>query len=577
MPKALTISNRSQLLVALDKMRNGDLRDIETLFLAGGHYGTLVLRGNLSKPQGPAPHDLVIRAQDPTHPVIFDSVDLCDMVQITLDGLTFLQDDTCAQKAFAPFFNIQDSTGITICNAVFKGTLDPSKPKISDAFGVGLMMDGCHKIGLLNCQISHFDRGIIGVASQDIVVEGNELHTIGSTGIEFSGLHRIRVKDNHLHSFWHAPTSIDPPQLIHFRTGHKTRTNSAVTICGNRLDIGTGSPARSILVSSDTDHPACNGLTVASNFITNSDFHGIVIDPAEQVILRSNLLLYANPRQSLPLDGADVPRIMIAPAAADVVLEENIAPQSTFEHSASDWHARDNAWFDPNDTDMMQRCHAEFVNKMPLPDLQNHPEIVNGAHMTYAREINPPTAPVTVISPQISCETKTKIPFADVKGALAANGFRITTTLKANTQWPGSELLRLHRSFVLSMDDEGDLHLQVFCIGRKIIEISTQSANLCDREAHILEIEARNGICQMIIDHQIVAQEPMPAALNVSGTHDIVFTDHALQNFDALAAGFSITAIQGAALPDSLNEAVYRVMMGTPAPNLGDSFVFHTS
>jgi len=363
MPGTLKVETRAALLTALRQAGNG-----ETILLAAGDYGKLRI-GRGDGAEMVSLKGLTLRASDPEMPPVFRGLDVRGVAEMTLDGLVFDYTRGPRRGDYDHPFGLYDSADIALSDCTFRGNIDPRKPSLADRFGVGLWIQNVTGVRLTGNTLSGFDRGIVARAVEDLLLRENDMHTIGSIGIEGTGIEQAFIEGNHLHDFWQPPTVLDLPDMIQFSAGPKTRANRDIVIRNNWLDMGRGCATRSIVILADIPAgrtaPACDtcdGLSIQGNMILNADFHGIMVDRSRTVMLGGNILLHtpgAGVRRPAPVARETVPRIIVDPEARDVTVHGNAA--AAIDGLQLHWDVLHNGIIRYDEPATAQLCHDALV------------------------------------------------------------------------------------------------------------------------------------------------------------------------------------------------------------------------
>ena len=176
------------------------------------------------------------------------------------------------------------------------------------------------------------------------------MHSIRSDGINFYQVTNLLVAENYLHDFIRSLGSADHPDMIQFWTTNTTSPSENVTIRDNVLNSGTGGYTQSIFMRNELVDQGRAGLpmfyrniTIAGNVIINAHLHGITLGESDGVIIRNNTLIRnaisAGDEQNYQLV---TPRINVASAARNVVIERNVIPDIAGFDGQSDWTVTDN-------------------------------------------------------------------------------------------------------------------------------------------------------------------------------------------------------------------------------------------
>nr|WP_272911719.1 right-handed parallel beta-helix repeat-containing protein [Loktanella sp. M215] len=137
---------------------------------------------------------------------------------------------------------------------------------------------------------------------------------------------------------------------------------------------------------------------------------------------------------------------------------------------------------------------------------------------------------------------------------LGSDNFQIAMSLKADTSGSAGEVVRLHSSFVTSIDAKGELFVQVFSTEEGRIRLKTDGAHLNDTKEHDVSLTLDNGILSVEVNGRVMASTEMRGVLVSEGRHDLSFGNAwGKDNFDGHMSSFTIATKD--ALPASADHA----------------------
>jgi PKD repeat protein len=127
---------------------------------------------------------------------------------------------------------------------------------------------------------------------------------------------------------------------------------------------------------------------------------------------------------------------------------------------------------------------------------------------------------------------------ADIFGA---DAFQISMSLQADHLGSAGEVMRLHSSFVTSIDEKGELFVQAFSTVEGRIRLKTDGAHLNNTEPHDISLTLKNGVLTVAVDGEDMASAAMTGTLVSLGSHDIYFGNPwGKDNFDGHLSSFTI-------------------------------------
>ena len=316
--------------------------EAETILLAGGDYGTLILTGTTRSNRA-----VTLQSADLATPARFSGLVVNGTANVTFDGITF---DYSFQKGDPPWatpFTIYASRNLTIRNSTFDGDLARGVSAIDDGYGtgLGLTVDKSGSVTLAGNRFSNFLRGLAVSDSAQVTISGNDISAIRSDGMDFAAVQSLLVADNQLHDFKASRFSDDHADMIQFWTAGTTQPTKDVVIRDNVLNSGNGNWTQSILLGNELVRQGLAGsemfyrnITITGNVIINSHLHGITVGEADGLTITHNTLIH-NRRTDGDTNNPMLwtPRINVAEAAQNVTIEGNATAAISGAEKRPDW------------------------------------------------------------------------------------------------------------------------------------------------------------------------------------------------------------------------------------------------
>jgi len=329
--RILNVSNAAELESALAAATGGG-----TIQLEAGNYGKLQLIDGRTKfnVTHSAEAPVTIRSADADNPAVFTGLDLRDTSGFTFENLLFDYTYEPAQNLWNNAFSVSDSNNITIRGCTFDGDVAVNRNAEDDdrGFGIGFKAGGCTNLVFANNTIHTFHRGATFGNGNNVVVSGNDIHSIRMDGLNFVGMQGLAIENNHLHDFKRSLEASDHADMIQFWTNKSTRPSTDIVIRGNTLDIGGGDNTQSIFMRNEEVDNGRAGtemfyrnVLIEENTIYNDHMHGITVGEATGLIIRNNSVLHANGATEGPTGSVSVPKINVAGASTDVTIVNNLA------------------------------------------------------------------------------------------------------------------------------------------------------------------------------------------------------------------------------------------------------------
>ena len=334
MTTTITVSTAAELEDALRKATGG-----ETILLEGGNYGELEM-GKWTSVEAIYPATVTIASADPADPAVFTALNLRDVENFTVEGVTFDYTHKGEHLSYNAFV-VSGGADVTIRNSSFEGDVVPTGLTEPTATGIALAVKGVTGCTVEGNTFQDFYKGAFVFESTDVVFAHNEMHSLRSDGLNVVSTQGILVEDNHFHDFAFAEGSKDHMDFIQFWTMNATIPTTDVVIRGNLLDVGDGSHTQSIFMRNEMVDTGRAGsemyyqnVLIEDNVILNGHLHGITVGETDGLVIRNNTLLEA---------GADVfaePRINVNSDSTGVAVTGNVS--HAVPEARSGWTISDN-------------------------------------------------------------------------------------------------------------------------------------------------------------------------------------------------------------------------------------------
>ena len=374
----ITVSSSTELMAALATGTAGT-----TILLGSGNYGDLNL-SSASQPWSQFAGEMTIKSADAAHPATFSSVSLTGVQNLTFDGVKFDYVAAAGGVDWVRGVAITGSDHISIKNSKFDGDLAHGVGETLDGYGsgFGLYVERSSNVTIENNEFFNWGRAGVFTGVDNFIVKGNDVHDIRSDGFDFANVNNVLIEDNYIHDFRTAPGSGDHPDMIQFWTAGTSSPSTNIMISDNFLDSGAGQWTQSIFMDNELIDQGIAGqemyyknVTIENNVIYNAHIHGITVGETIGLTINNNTILQ-NPA-SAP-DAADllwVPSIHIKDASQNVLIANNILPQTYNPQLTTPTDQRTlegNIWVQSNDPHAANYVGDLFVNALA------------GAHATLA-------------------------------------------------------------------------------------------------------------------------------------------------------------------------------------------------
>ena len=336
--ETVMIADKSALVAALSEAGVGKI-----LELSPGEYGALTLKGGGGTEGSP----LILRAADPKHPPVFLSLNLQKTGHLVLDGLVLDYRFADGDPSHVKPFELVDCTAITLRNLLFDGDAAGSGG-LGNGYGLGIT--GSTGITLAQSEIHNFHRGIVAHNSRKVTIQGNDIHSLRSDGMNFAQVKDVVIEENHIHDFQTSPDAEDHADMIQFWTAGTTSPSQNILIRNNVLNSGGGGWTQSIFMRNEMVDQGKAGsamlyrnVRIEGNVIINAHLHGITVGETKGLIIANNTLV-----QNVASKGSDksvglwIPRIFASAASIDVRILRNVTAEISGYETQASWTIRDN-------------------------------------------------------------------------------------------------------------------------------------------------------------------------------------------------------------------------------------------
>ena len=340
---ATSVNSAEDLWAALQTAKAGTVIE-----LAPGNYGHLGINARWNHHWASFDGEVTIRSADPNKPATFSSISMLDVDNLTIDGVVVDYETpkglTAKQIEEDKAVQVRDSTNITFRNSVFDGDVldNPSSPRDGLPVGLGLSIRWSENVLIENNEFLEWRTAGSFLTSSDVVVRGNDVHTIRVDGFTFVAVQDFLIEDNHLHDFAAKDGLGDHRDMIQFWTAGTTTPSKDIVIRDNYLDSGDGPWTQSIFMRNEAvDGEGGAGkemfyrnILIENNTIYNGHLHGITVGETDGLTIVNNTLLH-NPDAG---DGGNVsrPRINVVDDALNVRITKNIAENVNASSGAFD-------------------------------------------------------------------------------------------------------------------------------------------------------------------------------------------------------------------------------------------------
>ena len=317
------------------------------ILLEGGDYGGVRLEG-----VWPAASPLVLRSQDPGNPARLRELMVINARHVRLEQLVFDYRFRTGDVSYTRPFQIRDSADAAILGSLFDGDVAGPGADVTHGFatGFGLSVRAARRISIIGNEFRRFGRALICDDIEDMVIRGNDFHSLRSDGMNCVAVRGLAIEGNHLHDFARDLQSGDHADMIQFWTARAVARTERVRIRGNLLNAGTGGWTQSIFMRNEMVDTGQAGqgmyyrdLEISNNVVLNAHLHGITVGETRGLTIANNTLV----RNAAALGQTDAsrvwePQINVKDVSRDVVIARNVSGGVSGYAGQADWRVRDN-------------------------------------------------------------------------------------------------------------------------------------------------------------------------------------------------------------------------------------------
>ena len=360
----INVSNAAELDAALHAAGGG-----ETIVLAGGDYGTLSMGGR--DLPGRYEAEVTLVSADAGDPARFEGMHLRGVSNLTLDALLFDYEHAPGHETYHRPFRM-GGENLTVRNSTFDGDVARGTGDAGEGYPTGFALDVSGRgIVLENNAFGNFWKGA-AASGQDIVVRGNEFHTMRSDGLNVSNADGVLIEGNHFHDFRKAEGSGDHADMLQFWIARPGEITQDVVIRGNLFDVGEGDATQTIFMGNNVHETGRGGaesfyrdIVIEENVILNGHHHGISLGATDGLTIANNTLLQKQGADAGdPMKPVTIPKININAEATNVTITGNVAPQ--IEAAQPGWTVDGNVLVQAHDPAAPGYAPAEFITSTLL-------------------------------------------------------------------------------------------------------------------------------------------------------------------------------------------------------------------
>lgn len=186
-----------------------------------------------------------------------------------------------------PDIRVVDSSDVTIRNSQMVGEAQGyATSRWADDMLEAYNVDG---LTFVNNEVSNYFHGLGIHQSSDVVVRGNDLHTIQGDGMRFSADHGVAIENNWFHDFLGSDGNINHNDYVQFWTAGTNTPSTDIAIRGNMMANTSGTESQAIFMADEANNGTrFQNVLIEGNFIENNHLHGVTVNRADGVVVRDN-------------------------------------------------------------------------------------------------------------------------------------------------------------------------------------------------------------------------------------------------------------------------------------------------
>lgn len=300
----LIVKDTAGLTAALKSAQAGD-----TIKLAAGDYTAFTLNNMKFSGAG-----VTITSLDPSKEAHLTSFELRGC-----EGITFRDLELAADPNKANPFQIIDSARINLDKLFVHGSLDGDAQNDP----AGILIRQSKDVTVTDSVFTELEFGVTHADSRGVTIDGNKFTGIQEDGVRGGGTSNIQITNNVFSNF--DPVEGDHPDAIQFWTRNTTSSATDITISGNLVLRGEGSPIQGVFFRDQMGNLPYKNVVIADNLVVGSTANGIMVNGAAGVTITNNTVV------ALPGQTAGIGLTK----ATDVVLTDNQASQFSIEPSVT--------------------------------------------------------------------------------------------------------------------------------------------------------------------------------------------------------------------------------------------------
>ncbi|MGB3406088.1 MAG: right-handed parallel beta-helix repeat-containing protein [Jannaschia sp.] len=526
----------------------------DDIALAPGSYDHVVLR---EIGGGDAP--VTLRSANPADAALIHRLTVIDGRNIALRDLHLSHVSEDGEFDGARPFRIIGTREIDLQRIRITGALVDGREGAALPVGNGLIVTDAQTVRLRDSTLSLLARGVTVTRSEDVMIDGNTLHSLRTGGMMFRQVTGVTIEGNTIRDFIGPDDSTDLATMIQFSTTDTTAPSRGIVIRDNLLSSGTGKWSQSIAMNNQVIDQNLAGpdmfyrdVAIEENLIINAHLNGIAVGATDGLLISRNTVVQ-NAVSGGWRDDPDLwtPQIKVADLSRDVIVLANVAHVVPTVRWQSDWVVAGNLLVQNRFATESNHYDTVFTSVSPTRPARPADFVARTGGALYGREIGAPRL-IGLETGDVASPANLRreqqglfevLRFDPARGAITAfagagadelveralggtieigggnaplrltpemtapwfgtTAFRMTVRLiPAADRTSAGEVLRIHRNLVLAVTDRGAIHADFLTAAARGVRLRSRPTRIFEAGAVnlVLSYDADVGLLTLSED-----------------------------------------------------------------------------
>lgn len=227
--------------------------------------------------------EVKIISADANNPTRLARINIENSSNVSFDNIEFRADSNSEAYWDRYVVRVAGSTDVDFSASVFSGGEGMQNSDL-----IGLFVDNSNKVDVTGSEFTNTARGAIFSNSNELNVEGNNIHNIQSDGFNFVGVTDVLIDKNTFGDFY--PKEGDHADYIQFWLSGAKQGSENVTISNNFMAQSGGGRVQGIFIT-NTDEFTNTNFVIENNAVYQSGYHGISVSGVEGLIIQDNSVI----------------------------------------------------------------------------------------------------------------------------------------------------------------------------------------------------------------------------------------------------------------------------------------------